>query len=739
MDLSEFNIEETNFADALSERYLAYALSTIMSRSLPDVRDGLKPVHRRLLYAMRQLRLSPQEAFKKSARVVGDVMGKFHPHGDAAIYDAMVRLAQDFSQRYPLVDGQGNFGNIDGDNAAAMRYTEARMTTVAERLLEGIDEETVDFRETYDGEGKEPLVLPAAFPNLLANGAHGIAVGMATSIPPHNICEICEALLHLIKHPNASFEKLHEYIPGPDFPTGGWLVENKENIIEAYKTGRGSFRIRADWEKEELKNGTYQIIIKEIPFQVQKSKLVEKLAELLESKKLNILNDVRDESAEDLRLVLEPKSRNIDPKILMETLFKQCDLEVKVNLNLNVLDKDQIPGVMSLRETLRAFLDHRHEVLIRRTHFRLDKITDRLDVLQGYLTAFLNLDKVIKIIREEDHPKEKLIKYFELSDRQAEAILNMRLRALRKLEEIQLREEFDQLVEEKTDREELLENEKRRWNILADEIKEIRKEFGTLPLIGKRRTKLGPTPTEVLIPIEATIEKEPITIICSQRGWVRAIRGHSVETSELKFKDGDSLAYLQQAETTDKVLFFGSNGRFYTILADKLPRGRGHGEPLRLMIDLPNNEDIVSMIIYHPKEKVLLTSDDGRGFIALADDLIAQTRNGRQVLNTSHNSKACVCVRAIGNSVAVVGTNRKLLIFPIDELPQMSRGKGVILQKYKDGKLADAKIFQFEDGLSWHLKGGRQRIETELITWKGRRATAGRMPPTGFPKPPKFT
>ncbi|MBO91948.1 MAG: DNA topoisomerase IV subunit A, partial [Rhodospirillaceae bacterium] len=438
MDLSEFNIEETNFADALSERYLAYALSTIMSRSLPDVRDGLKPVHRRLLYAMRQLRLSPQEAFKKSARVVGDVMGKFHPHGDAAIYDAMVRLAQDFSQRYPLVDGQGNFGNIDGDNAAAMRYTEARMTTVAERLLEGIDEETVDFRETYDGEGKEPLVLPAAFPNLLANGAHGIAVGMATSIPPHNICEICEALLHLIKHPNASFEKLHEYIPGPDFPTGGWLVENKENIIEAYKTGRGSFRIRADWEKEELKNGTYQIIIKEIPFQVQKSKLVEKLAELLESKKLNILNDVRDESAEDLRLVLEPKSRNIDPKILMETLFKQCDLEVKVNLNLNVLDKDQIPGVMSLRETLRAFLDHRHEVLIRRTHFRLDKITDRLDVLQGYLTAFLNLDKVIKIIREEDHPKEKLIKYFELSDRQAEAILNMRLRALRKLEEIQL-------------------------------------------------------------------------------------------------------------------------------------------------------------------------------------------------------------------------------------------------------------------------------------------------------------
>ena len=562
MDTTEANVEETNFAEALSERYLAYALSTIMSRSLPDVRDGLKPVHRRLLYAMRQLRLSPQEAFKKSARVVGDVMGKFHPHGDAAIYDAMVRLAQDFSQRYPLVDGQGNFGNIDGDNAAAMRYTEARMTTVAERLLQGIDEETVDFRETYDGEGKEPLVLPAAFPNLLANGAHGIAVGMATSIPPHNICETCDALLHLIKHPNVSFEKLFEYIPGPDFPTGGWLVENKENIIEAYRTGRGSFRVRAHWYKEELKNGTYQIVVTEIPYQVQKSKLVEKLAELLESKKLNILNDVRDESAEDLRLVLEPKSRNIDPEILMETLFKQCDLEVKVNLNLNVLDKDQVPSVMSLRDALQAFLDHRHEVLIRKTNFRLNKIIDRLDVLNAYLIAFLNLDEVIRIIREEDQPKEQLIENFKLSDRQAEAILNMRLRALRKLEEFQLRKEFDDLTEEKADKEELLEDEKRLLKTLANEVKDLKKEFDALPALGKRRTKLGAAPSDIDIPLEATIEKEPITVICSQKGWVRAIRGHSADTKELKFKDGDNLAFAQPGETTDKILFLGSNGRF---------------------------------------------------------------------------------------------------------------------------------------------------------------------------------
>ena len=739
MDTTEANVEETNFAEALSERYLAYALSTIMSRSLPDVRDGLKPVHRRLLYAMRQLRLSPQEAFKKSARVVGDVMGKFHPHGDAAIYDAMVRLAQDFSQRYPLVDGQGNFGNIDGDNAAAMRYTEARMTTVAERLLQGIDEETVDFRETYDGEGKEPLVLPAAFPNLLANGAHGIAVGMATSIPPHNICEICDALLHLIKHPNVSFEKLFEYIPGPDFPTGGWLVENKENIIEAYRTGRGSFRVRAHWYKEELKNGTYQIVVTEIPYQVQKSKLVEKLAELLESKKLNILNDVRDESAEDLRLVLEPKSRNIDPEILMETLFKQCDLEVKVNLNLNVLDKDQVPSVMSLRDALQAFLDHRHEVLIRKTNFRLNKIIDRLDVLNAYLIAFLNLDEVIRIIREEDQPKEQLIENFKLSDRQAEAILNMRLRALRKLEEFQLRKEFDDLTEEKADKEELLEDEKRLLKTLAIEVKDLKKEFEALPALGKRRTKLGAAPSDIDIPIEATIEKEPITIICSQKGWVRAIRGHSADTQELKFKDGDNLAFAQPGETTDKILFLGSNGRFYTILADKLPRGRGHGEPIRLMIDLPNDEDVIAMMIYRPKERVLLASDDGRGFITMTDDLVAQTRNGRQVMNVSQDSKACICTKVAGDSIAVVGTNRKLLIFPIEELPQMSKGKGVILQKYKDGKLADAKTFEYANGLSWHLKGGRQRIETELLAWKGKRASAGRMPPTGFPKPPKFT
>lgn len=738
MDTSSAAVEETNFADALSERYLAYALSTIMSRSLPDVRDGLKPVHRRLLYAMRQLRLSPQDAFKKSARVVGDVMGKFHPHGDAAIYDAMVRLAQDFAQRYPLIDGQGNFGNIDGDNAAAMRYTEARMTLVAERLLQGIDEETVDFRGTYDGEGSEPHVLPAAFPNLLANGAHGIAVGMATSIPPHNIIELCDALSHLIKRPNASFDTLLKYIPGPDFPTGGVLVETPENVIEAYRTGRGSFRLRARWAVEKLKNGTYQIIITEIPYQVQKSRLVEKLAELLENKKFSLLNDIRDESAEDLRLVLEPKSRNIDPTILMETLFKQCDLETRVSLNLNVLDSENVPGVMSLREALQAFLDHRHKVLIRRSNFRLQKIEERLEVLGGYLVAFLHLDEIIKIIREEDRPKDHFIKRFKLSDRQAEAILNMRLRALRKLEEIELRKEFEQLTEEKNEVEELIGDEEKRWKIIATEIAELKKEFASISSLGSRRTEIGLPPSAIFIPLEATVEKEPITVICSERGWVRAVKGHLTETSYLKFKDGDNLSFMQAAETTDRILFLGSNGRFYTIFADKLPRGRGHGEPLRLMIDLPNDEEIISMTVFKTGEKVLVASEDGRGFLVSTDDLVAQTRSGRQVINVSGNTRACLCVPASGDSVAVVGTNRKLLIFSIEELPHLSKGKGVILQKYKDGKLADARVFNIKEGLSWHMNGGRQRVELSLVTWLGKRSGAGRMPPTGFPKPARF-
>ena len=738
MDTTSAQISETKFADALSERYLAYALSTIMSRSLPDVRDGLKPVHRRLLFAMRQLRLAPNDAFKKSARVVGDVMGKFHPHGDTAIYDAMVRLAQDFSQRYPLVDGQGNFGNIDGDNAAAMRYTEARLTTVAESLLQGIDEDAVDFKNTYDGEGDEPLVLPAAFPNLLANGAQGIAVGMATSIPPHNVEELCNALLHLIDHPNASFETLLRCIPGPDFPTGGVLVDTPETIIDAYKTGKGSFRLRARWDVEKLKNGTYQIIVTEIPYQVQKSRLVEKLAELLENKKLNLLSDVQDESAEDLRLVLEPKSRNIDPAVLMESLFKQCDLEVRISLNLNVLDAEQTPRVMSLREALNAFLAHRHEVLVRRSNFRLGKIESRLEVLSGYLIAFLNIDEVIRIIREEDHPKQKMITDFELTENQAEAILNMRLRSLRKLEEIAIRKEFEELTAEKLDITALLNDEKRRWKIIAAEIKNIKNDFGKNSILGPRRTEIGQPPSAIIIPIEAIVEREPITIICSDKGWIRAVKGHLSDTSDLKFKDGDTLGSILLAETTDRILIFASNGRCYTVMADKLPRGRGHGEPLRLMIDLPNDHSLISLDVFKSDEQFILASKDGRGFIVASEDLIAQTKTGKQVLNISGDTKASICVPVNGDSIAVVGTNRKLLIFSKEELPQLAKGKGVILQKYKDGKLSDIKSFNVSDGLSWHMNGGRQRTETELSTWIGKRASAGRMPPTGFPRPPKF-
>ena len=554
----------------------------------------------------------------------------------------MVRLAQDFSQRYPLVDGQGNFGNIDGDNAAAMRYTEARLTTVAESLLQGIDEDAVDFKNTYDGEGNEPLVLPAAFPNLLANGAQGIAVGMATSIPPHNVEELCNALLHLIDHPNASFETLLRCIRGPDFPTGGVLVDTPETIIDAYKTGKGSFRLRARWDVEKLKNGTYQIIVTEIPYQVQKSRLVEKLAELLENKKLNLLSDVQDESAEDLRLVLEPKSRNIDPAVLMESLFKQCDLEVRISLNLNVLDAEQTPRVMSLREALNAFLAHRHEVLVRRSNFRLGKIESRLEVLSGYLIAFLNIDEVIRIIREEDHPKQKMMNDFELNENQAEAILNMRLRSLRKLEEIAIRKEFEELTAEKLDITALLNDQKRRWKIIAAEIKNIKNDFGKNSILGPRRTEIGQPPSAIIIPIEAIVEREPITIICSDKGWIRAVKGHLSDNSDLKFKDGDKLGSILLAETTDRILIFASNGRCYTVMADKLPRGRGHGEPLRLMIDLPNDHSLISLDVFKSDEQFILASKDGRGFIAASEDLIAQTKTGKQVLNISGDTKASV-------------------------------------------------------------------------------------------------
>ena len=732
-------IRDVRLADALSDRYLSYALSTIMSRSLPDVRDGLKPVHRRLLYAMRPLRLNPDQGFKKSARVVGDVIGKYHPHGEQSIYDALVRLAQDFALRFPLVDGQGNYGNIDGDSAAAMRYTEARMTAVATAMLEGIDEDTVDFRETYDGEGEEPVVLPANFPNLLANGAQGIAVGMATSIPPHNVAEICDALLHLIKAPRATIDKLVELIPGPDFPTGGLLVEDRATIVEAYRTGKGSFRLRARWETEKLKSGLYQIVVTEMPYQVQKSRLIEKIAELLNARKLAMLADVRDESAADVRLVLEPKSRNVDATVLMESLFRQTDLEVRISLNMNVLDAEHTPRVMTLREVLQAFLDHRHEVLVRRTNHRLEKIERRLEVLEGYLIAYLNLDEVIAIIREADDAKAELIARFDLTDNQAEAILNMRLRALRKLEEIEIRKEHKALSAERKDLRGLLKDEKRRWKVIADQVKEIRQAFGPKTELGRRRTELAAAPADVVIPLEAVVEREPVTVLCSAKGWIRALKGHAEDAATTaKYKEGDRARFVVQAMTTDKLLLFATNGRFYTIGADKLPGGRGFGEPVRLMIGLPNDQDIIGLGVYHPEVKLLIASSDGRGFIVPMSEVVAQTKAGRQALNVSGDVEAAVCTPVMGDHVAVIGENRKLLIFPLEELPEMSRGRGVILQRYKDGGLADAKTFMLEDGLTWQAAGGRTRTELDLTAWIGKRSAAGRLPPHGFPKSNRF-
>jgi topoisomerase-4 subunit A len=730
-------IRPVPLAGALGERYLSYALSTIMSRSLPDVRDGMKPVHRRLLYAMRELKLDPSSGFKKCARIVGDVMGKFHPHGDAAIYDAMVRLAQDFAARYPLVDGQGNFGNIDGDNPAAMRYTEARLTAVANALLDGIGENTVDFRETYDGEGEEPVVLPAGFPNLLANGATGIAVGMATSIPPHNVGEICNALVHLIKYPNATVPKLVDLIPGPDFPTGGVLVEARDSIVTAYTTGRGGFRIRARWETEKLKGGGYQIVVTEIPYQVQKSKLIEKIAELLHARKLMMLADIRDESTTEIRLVLEPKSRNVDPSVLMESLFRQSELENRFSLNMNVLDADQTPRVMSLRDVLQAYLDHRHEVLIRRTNHRLSHIGRRLEILEGYLVAYLNLDEVIRIVREEDNPKEIFMRQFDLTEGQAEAILNMRLRSLRRLEEIEIRKEHGSLSDEKTDLVGLLGDEGRRWKIVGGQLSDIKAAFGPKTDIGRRRTKIGDPPSDVIIPLEAMIEREPVTVICSDKGWIRAAKGHLQEPNDVKYKEGDQGRFLLHAETTDKLLIFATNGRFYSIGADRLPGGRGHGEPLRLMFDLPNDHDIVALFVHQPDRKLLLASSDGRGFVVEEQDVYAQTKAGKQVLNVSGENEARVCRFVDGDTVAVVGENRKLLVFDLNDMPEMARGRGVILQRYKDGGLSDITVFDKTVGLQWRM-GDRTRTETDLRDWTGRRAQAGRLPPRGFPRNNKF-
>jgi topoisomerase-4 subunit A len=731
-------IRDTNLTDALGERYLAYALSTITARSLPDVRDGLKPVHRRLLYAMRQLKLDPKSGFKKCARVVGDVIGKYHPHGDQSVYDALVRLAQEFAARYPQVDGQGNFGNIDGDNAAAMRYTEARLTAVAEAMLDGIEDDAVDFRETYDGSEEEPLVLPGRFPNLLANGSSGIAVGMATNIPPHNAGEICTALLHLIKFPRASITKLLEFMPGPDFPTGGILVESAEAINEAYTTGRGSMRIRARWEVEDLGRGTWQIVIIEMPYQVQKARLIEKMAELMQEKKLPLLDDIRDESTEDVRLVLIPRSHTVEPEQFMELMFRNTDLETRFGLNMNVLDMGRAPRVMNLRGVLQAFLDHRHDVLVRRSKHRLANIEHRLEVLEGYLIAYLNLDEVIKAIRDTDEPKPKLIKAFKLTDVQAEAILNMRLRALRKLEEIQIKGEYDKLIAELKAIKALLRDEKKRWNTIADEIKATRDEFGPKTELGGRRTEIGEAPKAEVVSLDSFIEKEPVTVVCSAKGWVRTIKGHVEATGEEKYKDGDKARFWIYAETTDKLLIFGTNGRFYTLACDKLPGGRGFGGPVRLMVDLGNDENIVALFVHSAERRILVVASDGHGFIIPEEAVVAQTKGGKQVLNVSGKNKALVCTPAEGDSVAVVGENRKMVIFPIADVPEMTRGRGLTLQRYKDGGLSDAICFVKKEGLTWRT-GGKFRTETNLVTWVNKRGNAGRLAPRGFSSKNKFT
>ncbi|MEM9250359.1 MAG: DNA topoisomerase IV subunit A [Pseudomonadota bacterium] len=769
MDDPEGTPEDRQVAEplrrALGERYLTYALSTIMHRALPDARDGLKPVHRRILYAMRELRLSPTGAFRKSAKISGDVMGNYHPHGDGAIYDAMARLAQDFTIRYPLVDGQGNFGSIDGDNPAAARYTEARLTAAAEALLEGLDEDAVDFRDNYDGTLQEPEVLPAAFPNLLANGASGIAVGMATNIPPHNLDELIAACLHLIKAPDARDETLLSHIQGPDFPTGGVIVEPPESIAESYRTGRGAFRLRARWEVEDLGRGQWQIIVTEIPYQVQKSKLIEKLAELIQTKKVPILADVRDESAEDIRLVLEPRSRNVAPDVLMGTLFRMSDLEIRFSLNMNVLIDGRTPKVCSLKEVLRAFLDHRREVLSRRSRHRLGKIDHRLEVLEGLLIAFLNLDRVIDIIRYDDAPKAALMREdwgqsftraasetdyvspaevasddeMGLTEVQAEAILNMRLRSLRRLEEMELSAERDRLLEERAALEDLLETPELQWSRIAQELREIRKTFGAKAPGGARRTSFAKAEAVEDVPIEAMIDREPITIVCSGMGWIRAMKGHIDLASELKFKDGDGPRFTFHAETTDRLLAFGSNGRFYTLSASALPGGRGMGEPLRLMVDLPNEAEIVALFPYAEGSKLLVASSAGDGFVVPAADVLAQTRAGKQVLNVRAPVVAKICKAVAGDTVAVVGENRKVLVFPLDELPEMGRGKGVRLQKYKDGGLSDATTFIRADGLTWLDPAGRTRTEADLGEWDGKRASSGRMAPRGFPRDNRFT
>jgi topoisomerase-4 subunit A len=757
---------------AIGERYLTYALSTIMHRALPDARDGLKPVHRRILYAMSRLKLNATGGFLKSAKISGDTMGDFHPHGDAAIYDAMARLAQDFNVRYPLVDGQGNFGNIDGDNPAASRYTEARMTIVAESMLDGLSENAVDFRPNYDGRLEEPAVLPATFPHLLANGSTGIAVGMATNIPPHNIAELVDACLHLIKTPDARDDTLLNFVPGPDFPTGGTIVEPRENIAQAYRTGRGSFRLRAKWEVEDLGRGQWQIIVTEIPYQVQKSKLIEKIAELILLKKIPILGDVRDESADDIRLVLEPRSKNVDPDVLMNMMFRNSDLETRFSLNMNVLIDGVTPKVCSMKEVLRAFLDFRREVLLRRSTHRMEKIDARLEVLEGFIIAFLNLDRVIDIIRYDDAPKAALMRedwgqsftratderdYVSpaqsgedgLTEPQADAILNMRLRSLRKLEEMELVAERDKLMQERAGLEDLLESEALQWAAIADQLKDAKKTFGKDYEGGTRRTVFAEAGLVEDVPLEAMIEKEPVTIVCSQMGWIRAMSGHIDLTRELKFKDGDGPRFAFHAETTDKIVLMGSNGRFYTLSAVNLPGGRGMGEPVRLMVDLPNEAEIVSLFVHHKGRKLVVASSEGNGFVVPEDEVIAQTKTGKQVLNVKDDTRAAICKPLTGDHVAIVSQNGKFLVFPVSELPELGRGKGVRLQKYNmargkqgalelDGGLSDLTTFTWAEGLSWPMGGGKTRTETDLSDWLGKRAGVGKRPPYGFPRSMKF-
>jgi topoisomerase-4 subunit A len=740
-------IQDTPFDGALSDRYLVYALSTITARSLPDLRDGLKPVHRRLLWAMRQLKLDPSQAHKKSARIVGEVMGKYHPHGDSALYEAMVRLAQDFSLRYPLVDGQGNFGNIDGDNAASFRYTEAKLTRVAIDLMAGLDEGTVDFKPTYNGEDEEPDIMPGLFPNLLANGASGIAVGMATSIPPHNAAELIDAAMLLIDQPDASLAEIMQHVRGPDLPTGGLIVDTPDAIANAYATGRGSFRVRARFADAPEKGdgpGAWQLVVTQIPYGVAKSKLIEQIAQIIADKKLPILEDVRDESTEDVRIVLIPRSRNVDPDILIESLYRLTDLESRFSLNLNVLDANRTPRVMGLKEVLTLWLRHQFGVLVRRSQHRLAKIDERLELVGGYIIAYLNLDRIIEIIRTEDEPKPVMMAEFELTDRQAEAILNMRLRSLRKLEEMELRRERDALEKERAELVQLIESPARQRTRMKRDLAKLREVYGPETLLGARRTTIAEAAPPRDIPLDAMIEKEPVTVILSKRGWIRAMKGHAdlSKRDEMKFKEGDELAFAIHAQTTDRILLAAANGRFYTLPADKLPGGRGFGEPVRLLADIDGDGDIIAMLTGSTTRKLLVASSSGHGFIAPGAELIAETRKGKQVVNLKAGSRLTIA-RVIGeahDTLAVMGDNRKMAIFPLTDLPEMTRGQGVMLQRYRDGGLADAITLTLADGLSWAMGGdsGRTRTESDLTLWRTARGAAGRMAPSGFPRDNRF-